>query len=34
MEWLIGIFGFIAGSIFGVVFMCIFQINRKNSKDR
>lgn len=33
MEWLIGILGFIIGSIFGVVFMCLFQINGKNSED-
>lgn len=34
MEWLIGVLGFIIGSIFGVVFMCLFQINRKNSEDQ
>lgn len=28
MGWLIGILSFIGGSMFGVVFMCMFQINR------
>lgn len=28
MIWLVGVLSFMGGGMFGVVFMCLFQINR------
>ena len=33
MGWFIGILSFIGGSVFGVVFMCLLQINRLQHPD-
>ncbi len=33
MHWLIGILSFIRGGIFGIFFMCLFQINRSHGNE-